>query len=60
MSEPTEPEVGKVYRVTLEDCCIGGEFQSRLTFRDEDGMVFENGVTLHEWNGCEFEELRLG
>lgn len=62
-------EVGKVYAVKLDDCCIKGTFESRLVeiivdaepgceFDSYSGatLTFENGVSLDTFGGCGFEE----
>lgn len=60
-------EIGKVYVVTLDDCCIKGAFESRLLgvdvnpeldFDSYSGatLTFENGVSLNTFGGCSFEE----
>lgn len=58
--EETRREVGKTYRVVLDDCCIQGEFTSRLDVIqfDEDGELdfyrFANGVELTMINAVQF------
>jgi hypothetical protein len=54
-----ELQVGKTYEVILQDCCIEGNFTSKLIKIDEeDRIYFENGVELNStrW-GCSFEEV---
>ncbi len=58
-------EVGTVYKVELSDCCISGNFTSKLiqkeTTEKSEGMYgeikFENGVVLETWWGCRFEKV---
>lgn len=47
---------GRVYDVELRDCCINGEFRSKLLKMDDD-LIFENGVTLTNFDGCIFTEV---
>jgi hypothetical protein len=56
--------VGKNYRMTVTDCCIGGvEFQGKLVSKDKDDLVFINGngdrATLYTWAlPGDLEEIR--
>lgn len=59
-------EKGKLYEVTIDDCCVEGKFKARLTsvkgynsnselveideFKYGSTLIFDNGVTL-ECNG---------
>jgi hypothetical protein len=51
MAEDETPQVGKVYRVEIEDCCVALHFTARLTQMDEEQSVytFDNGVVITEW-----------
>lgn len=48
---PEEVVVGNTYRVCIEDCCVNGEFVSKLVECNNEDMVyrFENGVSLSGW-----------
>ncbi len=46
-----EPEVGRVYRVRLDDCCVQGEFFARLMDDTDDTFAFDNGVVLTVTSG---------
>ncbi len=63
--EPDELVEGEVYLMRMYDCCICGEFTSRLTRKkigyddgsDDtaiDSLSFENGVVLSDFTGCSF------
>jgi len=55
------------YKITMNDCCVYGKFTAKLVHicwqADETGkffpyeLIFDNGVSLTEWMGCEFEEI---
>ena len=49
--------VGTLYKVSFDDCCVGGEFTSKFTGETEDGTEFENGVVLFATHACIFEEI---
>ena len=61
-------EVGKVYHVLMEDCCVGGEFTSLLlnildekcieyyASKENPILIFENGVTITKIWGCTIRE----
>ena len=59
-------EIGKTYRVKINDCCVKGEFTSKLISakvdveEDETEMKFENGVVLTWWleHSVEYEEVQ--
>lgn len=36
--------IGRVYRVTWDDCCTSGSFTSHLVGMKEDYLEFSNGV----------------
>lgn len=59
--ETHELEVGKVYKVYMNDCCVVGSFTAKLIEKiDEDidsKLWFENGVYLACIGGCEFREV---
>ena len=45
-----EIEVGKTYKIEIDDCCAWGSFTSKLVSIDEDEMcTFENGVVIGGW-----------
>jgi hypothetical protein len=68
--------IGKTYKVNIEDCCVEGEFTSKLveayeydddenkvpvTIKDYNtNLIFENGVRLVAMNGVELKENRGG
>lgn len=41
------PKVGQTYRVEFQDCCVGGEFTSKLVEVNEEFYTFENGVSIY-------------
>lgn len=43
-------EIGKTYRVDIEDCCVNIKFKSQLIASTDGGEVleFENGVTIYD------------
>lgn len=48
MEIPEGLEVGKIYKVDLEDCCLAFKFTSKLikiSIEDEE-LFFENGVVI--------------
>lgn len=51
-------KIGETYTVKFDDCCVAGEFTSKLIRKespdDEVELAFENGVTLERTWGCEF------
>jgi hypothetical protein len=61
MLDPTESEelaknltVGKNYRMTVTDCCIGGvEFQGKFMGEENDCLMFMNSLgdraLLYDW-----------
>lgn len=61
-------KIGSTYKVVINDCCVKGEFTSKLvnTILDEiepeeddvRGLVFENGVTLTVIWGTEIKEIK--
>lgn len=62
-----EIEIGKLYEVDIDDCCVRGNFTSKLIeakdYNDDEELwdvtvleygtelKFENGVNLTAWNG---------
>jgi hypothetical protein len=57
--EYNQLEVGRLYEVILQDCCIEGDFTSKVKEIDkDDNVLFENGVTLcYTRYGCLFYEI---
>ena len=58
----TQIQKGKTYRVTLEDCCISGEFTAKVVSIIRDGdyierIAFNNGVILTEVQAVYFTEI---
>jgi hypothetical protein len=51
MDEDETPQVGKVYRVEIDDCCVALNFTAKLTSMDEEQQLytFDNGVVITEW-----------
>jgi hypothetical protein len=55
--------LNETYKVSLDDCCVKGEFTSKITLikRDDEEpeylerVEFSNGVTLTEFNAVKFE-----
>jgi hypothetical protein len=57
-------EIGRTYRVELDDCCVEGEFTSQLTriiYESEDDdypeIEFANGVKLTTFWGAKFQAV---
>lgn len=66
--------IGATYEVDISDCCVRGEFTSKLIeakkYGDNDEMIdttfleygtelkFENGVSLTAWNGVSLEVVK--
>lgn len=69
-------EIGKTYKVEIDDCCVNGRFTSKLTkvqisgdndvLQSTDQMQwgvklnFENGVELTNEGGVALEEIDIG
>ena len=57
-------EVGTVYKVVMDDCCVTGSFISKLKAKTNEGeyseLWFDNGVYLGNSWACKFEELVFG
>jgi hypothetical protein len=53
-------EIGKTYLVTIDDCCVWGEFTSKLIDINEDeNYIFENGVRIGGYKiANEAEEIK--
>jgi hypothetical protein len=65
--------IGKTYKVSIDDCCVEGEFTSKLvevfSYDDDENiipvteieygvaLIFENGVKLVAMNGVSLKEL---
>lgn len=51
MAKDETPQVGKVYRVEIDDCCVALHFAAKLTRMDEERQqyTFDNGVVITEW-----------
>ena len=74
MIDSRELIIGKEYKVIFDDCCIEGNFTSKLKEftkyydredeqleerpEDDQGLIFENGVYLDNYNGCIIEEVK--
>lgn len=58
-------KIGSTYKVQIDDCCVKGDFTSKLVgtiIEEEDpeevtGLIFENGVTLTLIWGTSFTEI---
>lgn len=66
--------IGEVYKVDISDCCVRGEFISKLIeakdYNDDEELCdvtfldygtelkFENGVSLTAWNGVSLELIK--
>lgn len=59
-------KMGEVYYVEFDDCCIRGEFSSKIVYlgkyddvlKKYEEIKFENGVKLTTYNGCIFETIK--
>lgn len=65
-------EIGAIYKVVIDDCCVRGSFTSKLIkaqdYNHDDELydtetisygtelTFENGVRLTAWNGVSLEK----
>lgn len=59
MTPPAPIEVGKRYRVDLQDCCVEAQFTATVIELEDEGyargrMLFDNGVRLDYWSAVEF------
>lgn len=52
-------EVGKVYLVQMDDCCVVGDFYGRVVdlISDDGEVLFNNGVQLTTCYGVKFFEV---
>lgn len=66
--------IGATYEVDISDCCVKGEFTSKLIeakdYNDDEELYdvtileygtelkFENGVSLTAWNGVSLELIK--
>ena len=58
-------EVGKTYLVNIEDCCVSGDFTSKLKekkidkwYEEYGTITFENSVFLDTFWGCVITEAK--